>query len=474
MIAPSGLETERRDDTAFDDAALADLTPRFRGELIRSGDTQYDDARASWNGAIDRHPGLIARCTSTADVVAAVRYARERDLLVAVRGGGHNVAGTAVCDGGLVVDLSPMKGLWDDPAGRTARAQPGLLWGEFDRETQAFGLAAPGGIVSHTGIAGLTLGGGLGWLMRRHGLAADNVLSADVVTADGNFLRASADEHADLFWGLRGGGGNFGVVTSFEYRLHPVGPVVLAGVMLYPAAKARVVLGFYRDFIETAPDELTTITVLRMAPPAPFLPPSVHGQPVVVIGACYAGSVEEGERVVAPLRRCGKPLVDLIRPTPYVSHQGFFDATAPHGLGYYWKSEYVPSLSDALIDTLAERAWSAPTPESYTIIFHLGGAISRRDSEGSAFEDRRAAHAVNIDAVWSEPARASACIAWTRELWEAVRPFSTGRVYVNFLGDEGQDRVRAAYGEAKYERLRALKRKHDPTNFFRMNQNIRP
>ena len=474
MAARSAFETERRDATVIDDAALSDLVQQFRGELIRPGDTQYDSARAIWNGAIDRHPALVARCTSTADVRAAVRFAREHDLLVSVRGGGHNVAGTAVCDDGLVIDLSPMKGVWVDPAGRSARAQPGLLWGEFDRETQAFGLAAPGGIISHTGIAGLTLGGGFGWLMRRYGLAADNVLSADVVTADGNHLRATAEEHADLFWGLRGGGGNFGVVTSFEYRLHAVGPTVLAGVMLHPAAKARAVLGFYRDFIATAPDELTTIAVLRMAPPAPFLPPSVHGQPVVVIGACYAGSVEKGESVVAPLRRFGEPLVDLIRPTPYVAHQALFDPSAPHGLGYYWKSEYVPSLSDALIDTLAERAWRAPTPESYTIIFHLGGAVGRQDPEGSAFEDRRAAHAVNIDAVWSDPARAPACIAWTRELWEAVRPYSTGRVYVNFLGDEGQDRVRAAYGDDKYERLRALKRKYDPTNFFRMNQNIRP
>ena len=416
----------------------------------------------------------MARCTGAADVRAAVRCAREHDLLVAVRGGGHNVAGTAVCDGGLVIDLSPMKGLQVDPAGRTARAQAGLLWGELDRETQASGLAVTGGIISHTGIAGLTLGGGFGWLMRRYGLAADNVLSADVITADGDLLRASAEEHADLFWGLRGGGGNFGVVTSFEYRLHPVGPIVLAGVMLHPAAKAREVLGSYREFLESAPDELTTIVVLRAAPPAPFLPSWVHGRPVVVIGACYAGPVEEGERAVAPLRGLGEPLVDLIRPTPYVAHQAFFDATAPHGLGYYWKSEYVPSLSDALIDTLAERAWEAPTPESYTILFHLGGAVGRQNPEGSAFEDRQAAHAVNIDAVWSEPARASACIAWTRELWEAVRPYSTGRVYVNFLGEEGQDRVRAAYGQHKYERLRELKRRHDPMNFFRLNQNIRP
>jgi FAD/FMN-containing dehydrogenase len=310
--------------------------------------------------------------------------------------------------------------------------------------------------------------------MRRCGLAADNIVSADVVTADGQFVRASAEENADLFWGLRGGGGNFGVVTSFKFRLHAVGPTVLAGVLLYPAARAPEVLRRYRDFIESAPDELTTIVVLRMAPPAPFIPQSVHGQPVVVIGACYSGSIEEGERTLAQLRELGEPLAGAIRPTPYVSHQALFDPTAPHGLGYYWKSEYVPSLSDPLIDTLVERAWQAPTPESYTIIFQLGGAVGREDPEGSAFEDRRAGHALNIDAVWSEPGRASECIAWTRELWEAVRPHSTGRVYVNFLGDEGQDRVRAAYGDAKYERLRTLKRKYDPANVFRLNQNIRP
>ncbi|MGH7321844.1 MAG: FAD-binding oxidoreductase [Candidatus Rokuibacteriota bacterium] len=474
MAVRKVFETERRRETALDDATLADLARHFRGELIRRDDPPYDAARRIWNGAIDRRPALIARCTGVADVQAAVRFAREHDLVVAVRGGGHNVAGTAVCDDGVVIDLSPMKGMWVDPAARTGRAQAGLLWGEFDHETQAFGLATPGGIITHTGIGGLTLGGGLGWLMRRHGLTCDNLLSADLVTADGELLRASAEEHADLFWGLRGGGGNFGVVTSFEYRLHPVGPIVLAGVMLHPAARAREVLGFYRDYIAAAPDELTTIVVLRMAPPAPFLPPSVHGQPVVVIGACYAGPLEEGERAVAPLRRFGEPLVDLIRPTPYASHQALFDPTAPHGLNYYWKSEYLPPLSDALIDTLTEHAWRVETPESYTIMFHLGGAVGRQDPEGSAFEDRRATHAAVIDAVWSEPARASACVAWTQKFWEAIRPCSTGHIYVNFLGEEGQDRVRAAYGEAKYERLRALKRKYDPTNFFRMNQNIVP
>jgi FAD/FMN-containing dehydrogenase len=446
----------------------------FRGEIIQPGDGAYESARRVWNGAIDRHPALVARATGAADVRAAVRFARDRDLPLAVRGGGHNVAGTAVCDGGVVLDCSPLKGVWVDPAARTARAQAGLLWGELDRETQGFGLATTGGIISHTGIAGLTLGGGIGWLMRKHGLAADNLLSADVVTAEGECLRASEREHADLFWGLRGGGGNFGVVTSFEYRLHPVGPIVLAGVLLHPAARAREVLAFYRDYVASAPDELTTIAVLRMAPPAPFLPPQVHGQPVVVIGACYAGPVEEGERAVARLRRFGEPLVDLIRPTPYVAHQALFDATAPHGLGYYWKSEYLPPLGDALIDTLVEHAWRVATPESYTIIFHLGGAVGSADPEASAFEDRRAAHAVVIDAVWSEPARAADAIGWTRDFWEAVRPHATGRLYVNFLGEEGQDRVRAAYGAAKYERLRALKRTYDPTNCFRLNQNVAP
>jgi FAD/FMN-containing dehydrogenase len=474
MTIRTGPETARGHHTALDDAAIAGLSRHFRGALTRPGDAAYDAQRRIWNGAIDRRPALIARCTGAADVRAAVGFARERELVVALRGGGHNVAGTAVCDGGIVVDLSPMKGTWVDPRARVARAQPGLLWGEFDHETQPFGLATPGGIVSHTGIAGLTLGGGLGWLMRRHGLTSDNLLSADVVTADGAIVRASAEENADLFWGLRGGGGNFGIVTSFEYRLHAVGPTVLAGVILHPAAMAREVLSFYRDYIASAPDELMTIVVLRMAPPAPFLPESIHGQPVVIIAVCWAGPVEEGERAIAPLRRFGEPLADLIRPTPYASHQALLDPSVPHGLGYYWKSEYLRPLSDALIDTLVAHAWPLPTPESYAAVFHMGGAVGREDPDGSAFEDRRATHAMTIDGVWSEPAASGTCIAWARGFWEAVRPHSTGRVYMNFLGEEGEDRVRAAYGTAKYERLRALKRKYDPTNFFRMNQNIVP
>lgn len=474
MAAGKLLETERRRDFVLDDADIADLARHFRGELIRRNDPTYDSARRVWNGAIDRYPALVARCTGVADVLAAVRFARERELAVAVRGGGHNVAGTAVCDDGVVIDLSLMKGMWVDPRARTARAQAGLLWGEFDHETQRFGLATPGGIVTHTGISGLTLGGGLGWLMRRHGLTCDNLLSADVVTADGELVRASAGENVDLFWGLRGGGGNFGIVTSFDYRLHPVGPTVLAGVVLHPAARAREVLDFYRHYIESAPDELMTIVVLRMAPPAPFLPAEIHGQPVVIIAVCYAGPVEEGERVTTPLRRFGEPLADLIQPTPYASHQAMLDASVPHGLGYYWKSEYLPPLSDGLLDTLTEHAWRVATPASYTALFHLGGAVGREDPDGSAFEDRRATHAMTIDGVWSESVDSGPCIAWARAFWEAVRPHSTGRVYVNFLGDEGQDRVRTAYGATKYERLRALKRKYDPANFFRMNQNIVP
>ena len=472
MTAGKVLETEGRSDIVLDDADVADLTRYFRGELIRRDDPSYDSARRIWNGAIDRYPALVARCTGAADVIAAVRFAREHELTVAVRGGGHNVAGTAVCDDGVVIDLSPMKGMWVDPVARTARAQPGLLWGEFDHETQRFGLATTGGIVTHTGVAGLTLGGGLGWLMRRYGLTCDNLLSADVVTADGELVRASTEENADLFWGLRGGGGNFGIVTSFEYRLHPVGPTVLAGAILHPAAKASEVLHFYRQYIASVPDELMTIVALRKAPQD--LPAEIRGQPVVIVAVCYAGPVEEGERVLAPLRRFGKPLVDLIEPKPYASHQSMLDATVPHGLGYYWKSESLPPLGDALIATLTEHAWRVATPDSYSALFHLGGAVGRQDPDSTAFEDRRATHAMTIDAVWREPSASGASIAWVQNFWEAVRPHSTGRVYVNFLGQEGQDRVRAAYGAAKYERLRTLKRKYDPTNFFRMNQNIVP
>jgi FAD/FMN-containing dehydrogenase len=442
------------------------------GEVLRPGDEGYEPARTLWNGAIDTRPGAIARCRGSADVLAAVRYAHEAGLQVAVRGGGHNVAGTASCDGGLVLDLSPMKGVQVDPGARTVWAQPGLLWGELDHETQAFGLATTGGIVTHTGIAGLTLGGGIGWLMRKHGLTCDNLLAVDLVSADGRLLRASEREQPELFWGVRGGGGNFGVVTAFQYRLHQVGPTVLAGPIMFPADGARELLRFYRDLAETAPDELTTVVNLRHAPSLPFIPEHLHGVPVINVVVCWAGPIERGERVLEPLRRYGRPLLDLIAPKPYRAHQGTFDATVPHGLHYFWRSEYLGALDDRAIDTLVEHAWANRSPRSYTIMFQLGGAVRRVPDQATSFSGRGAGFAVNINAV-ALPEEYGEQSAWARRFGQALHPLSAG-VYMNFLSDEGQDRVRAAYGPITYDRLAALKAVWDPDNFFRRNQNIKP
>ena len=458
---------------SLDQASVEPIREAFGGLLISPDHPGYDEARKVWNGMIDKRPALIARCTGTADVRCAVRFAREHDLLVAVRGGGHNVAGTAVCDGGLVIDLSRMKGMRVDPVQCTARAQPGLLWGEFDRETQAFGLACPGGIVTHTGIAGLTLGGGFGWLQRKYGLTCDNLRSVDVVTADGEFLTVNAEDHADLFWGIRGGGGNFGIVTSFEYELHDVGPQILAGVLVHPAESAIQALHFYREYISEVPDDLTVFVALRNAPPAPWLPDHLHGDPVLIFAVCYSGSnIGEGERLLQPLRSFGQPLVDLIRPTAYTTHQGFFDATVPHGLRYYWKSHYLRSLSDDAIASIVSHAWRMRSPGSYSLLFQLGGAISKVREHDSAFSGRDAPHAITLDGVSSEEGQDD--IEWVQDYFSSLRPFSTGGVYMNFLGTEGQDRVRASYGADKYDRLVALKNKYDPTNFFRVNQNIEP
>ena len=442
---------------------------------IAPDDAGYDAARAIWNGAIERRPACIARCTGVADVVAAVRFARERDLVVAVRPGGHGVGGHALCDGGLVIDLSPMKGIRVDPAARTARAEAGVLWGEFDRETQLHGLATVGGIVTHTGIAGLTLGGGIGWLTRKHGATVDNLLSADVVTAEGELLTASGDENPDLFWGIRGGGGNFGVVTSFEYRLHPVGPIVLAGPIFHPLEDAPEVLAFYREFIATAPDELTTIFELSVAPPVPFLPEDVHGKPIVMVGACYAGAPEDGIEVVRPLKEFGNPIVDLLEPKLYTALQSMFDPSVPHGWHRYWKSVELPLLTDDAIDTLVAHASAQTSPKSYCIVFQLGGALARAGEDVTAFSQRDAGLNVNVNAVWTEDdPEGERHIAWARDFFSAMQPHARGRVYLNFLGDEGAERVRHAYGERQYERLVELKRTYDPTNFFRRNQNIEP
>jgi FAD/FMN-containing dehydrogenase len=462
----------------------ASAAPKVEAELLRAGvrgpvilpaDPGYDAARAIWNGAIDRRPACIVRCTGVADVVAAVDFARERDLLVAVRSGGHGVGGHALCDGGVVIDLSPMKGIRVDPVARTARAEAGVLWGELDRETQLHGLATVGGIVTHTGIAGLTLGGGIGWLMRKHGATVDNLLSADVVTARGEIVTASEEENPDLFWAIRGGGGNFGVVTSFEYRLHPVGPVVLAGPVFHLLEDAREVLRFYREFIAGVPDELTTIFELSVAPPAPFLPEEVHGKQVVMVGACYAGSPDEGAEVVRPLKQFGRPIADLLEPKRYTALQSMFDPMVPHGWHRYWKSVELPPLTDTAIDTLVEHAPAVTSPKSYCIVFQLGGALARVSEDETAFSQRDAAHNVNVNAVWTEEdPDAERHIAWAREYFDALQPHAGGRVYVNFLGEEGGNRVRQAYGARNYERLVELKRAYDPTNLFRLNQNIEP
>ena len=454
---------------------LERLRDSLRGPVIGPDDEGYEAARAIWNGAIDRRPACIARCTGVADVVAAVRFARERDLLVAVRSGGHGVGGHAVCDDGLVIDLSPMKGIRVDPAAQTARAEAGVLWGELDRETQLNGLATVGGIVTHTGIAGLTLGGGIGWLTRKLGATVDNLLSVDLVTAEGELLTASGEENPDLFWGIRGGGGNFGVVTSFEYRLHRVGPTVLAGPIFHPLDDAREVLAFYREFIAAAPDELTTIFELSVAPPLPFLPEDVHGKPIVMVGACYAGTAEDGVAVVRPLKELGTPIVDLLEPQPYLALQSMFDPFVPHGWHRYWKSVELPPLTDDAIDTLVEHAAAFTSPKSYCIVFQLGGALARAGEDETAFSQRDAAHNVNINAVWTEDdPEGERHVAWARDFFSAMQPHAGGRVYVNFLGDEGAERVRQAYGDRQYERLVELKRAYDPTNFFRLNQNIEP
>jgi FAD/FMN-containing dehydrogenase len=448
-----------------DDAAIQQFRTSLHGALLRPNDHGY--------GLINRRPALIARCSGVADVIAAVKFARAHGLLVAVRGGGHNVAGTAVCDGGLVIDLSGMKGLRVDPDRRTARAQPGLTMAEFDRETQAFGLATTAGMVSTTGIGGLTLGGGIGWLMRKHGLTCDNLRSADLVTAEGEFLKSSEDENADLFWGLRGGGGNFGIVTSFEYQLHPLGRV-LTGRIVYPMAKARELLRFYREYTPTVPDELTSIVSLRICPALSIYPFEIHGTQIVSLLVCYAGPPEAGERVLRPLREFGSVIVDLVRPQPYCLHQTLFDAGVPAGILAYYKTQHLAALTDEVIDTVVDCSTRISSPQSNVLIYQLGGAMRRVGEDAMAYSHRDPAYTLELTTYWSDALESDEHVRWTREFWAAVRPLSTGGAFLNFLGDEGAAGVRAAFPPEKYERLVALKNKYDPTNFFRLNQNIKP
>jgi FAD/FMN-containing dehydrogenase len=451
--------------------------PGFRGEVIAAEDADYDDARAVWNGRIDRRPRLIARCTGAADVAAAVRFARDRDLEIAVRGGGHNVAGTAVCDDGIVIDLSAMRAVSVNSAERMAQVQGGALWGDVDHETQAYGLATTGGIVGHTGVGGVSLGGGIGWLMRKHGLTVDNLVEAEVVTARGDIVRASANDHPDLFWALRGGGGNLGVVTSFRFALHPVGPTVIAGPVFWAADDTTDVMSFYKEFVAEAPDELGTVIRLGTVPPLPVISHELHFRPAIAVACCYAGSVADGERVVRALRQFGTPLVDLVGPTLYVDHQSGIDDTVPHGWHYYWKATSIATLSDEVIDVVAQHAYRARSPRSYTAMFHMGGAVAKVPRDATAYPGRDIAHNIIIDAAWladQDDMLGTSEIGWARGFLQALQPHRAG-VYVNFLdADDDTSRVREAYGEDTFLRLTEIKATYDPENVFHNNKNVKP
>ena len=459
------VELPAHSTLTIDEATIEALRASLGGPLLRPGDDGYDAVRQIFNGMIDRRPALIARCTTTGDVIKAVNFAREQGLIVSVRGGGHNVAGNAICDGGLMIDLSLMQGIRVDPAARTVRAQPGLTWRAFDRECQAFGLATTGGAVSSTGIAGLTLGGGFGWLGRSYGMTCDDLISADVVLADGTLVTASADENADLFWGLRGGGGNFGIVTSFEYRLHPVGPV-LGGMLVYPLDRAKDVLRTFRDFNASAPDASSVFAAMMTTP---------EGSQVLALLVCYNGPIEQGEKLLRPLREQTAPIADLVAPIPYEQMQTLLDEGFPFGLQNYWKSEFLKSLPDEAIDLVVDRFAATPSPLSAVVFEQFGGAYRRVASDENAFGHRDWDYNFLIISRWTDPADAEPNIRWARDLWNAVQPFAAGVVYVNYLegGQEGANRIRAAYG-ANYDRLAALKERYDPTNFFRLNQNIQP
>ena len=461
---PAGAELE---------AVINALRPALRGDVVLPGDAGYDEARAIWNGMIDRRPAVIVRCRGAADVRRAVLFARETGLPLAVRGGGHNIAGNALCDGGVVIDLSPMRSVWVDPAKRVARVEAGCTLGDVDHETQAFGLAVPVGINSTTGIAGLTLGGGFGWLSRSRGLTIDSLLSADVVTAGGELVRASDTENPDLFWAIRGGGGNFGIVTSFEFRLHPVGPEVFAGLVVHALDDAPAVLRFYREFMKTAPEELACWFVMRQAPPLPFLPPEWHGREILALAICHSGDPADAESVSAPLRGFGSPVGAHVGPMPFTAWEQILDPLLTPGARNYWKSHDFTELSDGLVEVLVDAARHIPDPQTEIAFAELGGAVARVPDGATAYGHRNAEYVINVHGRWADPEKDQACIAWARRLFDAAAPFATGAVYVNFLTQEETDRVPAAYG-ANYARLVEVKRRYDPENLFRVNQNISP
>ena len=468
------MTTEATIPHVLGEATLAEFEQGLSGTLVRPGDEAYDEARSTWNGAHDRRPALIVRCAGVADVMRAVDFARSEDLVVAVRGGGHSIPGFSSCDGGVVIDLSGMNAVRVNPARGTAVAEGGATWADLDHETQAFGLAVTGGLVSSTGIAGFTLGGGIGWLMRKCGLACDNLIGADVVTADGQLVHASEDENPDLLWGLRGGGGNFGIVTSLEYRLHAVGPMVYAGPIFFAGDRAEEILRFYRDWVRGLPDEVTTLVNLTTAPPAPFLPEWSHGKPIVAVIAVHAGQPEEGRALVQPLKDLGDPIADLIGVMPYEGMQSLLDGLWTPGAHNYMRSSYVDDMGDGAVAALVDRHGAVPSPHSEIHVHHFGGAVARVGDADTAFGGRSAEYVLNVIARTPEAEGFDTNVAWARETVEAMAPVSRAGAYTNFMGDAGDERLRATYGDEKYERLVALKRRYDPTNVFRLNQNITP
>ena len=468
------MATEAAIPHMLGEATLAELEQGLSGQLVRPGDASYDEARAIWNGAHDARPALVVHCAGVADVIRAVDFARSENLVVAVRGGGHSIPGFSTCDGGIVIDLSKMRGVHVDPARKTATAEGGTTWAELDHETQAFGLAVTGGLVSSTGVAGFTLGGGIGWLMRKYGLACDNLIGADVVTADGKLVHASEQENAELLWGLRGGGGNFGIVTSFEFQLHPVGPTVLAGPVFFDGDRAEEIARWYRDWTRDLPDEVTTLLNFTTAPPAPFLPESIHGKRVVAVVAACAGDPDQAAAYVQPLKDLADPVADLLGPIPYVGLQSLLDALWEKGAHNYFSASYVDEISDSAISALCERHRVVPSPHSEIHIQHFGGAIARVGDDESAFGNRSANYVMNVIARSPSAEGFADNVAWARGTTQALAPVSREGAYTNFMGDANDARLRASYGDAKYERLVALKRAYDPTNVFRLNQNVKP
>ncbi len=456
----------------LDDETLDELCAGIRGEIIVAGQEAYDDTRQIWNAMIDRRPGVIVRCSGTADVRHAVRFARSRNLLVSVRGAGHNIAGKSLADEALLIDLSAMHSVQVDPERRIATVGPGATLGDLDHEAQQYGLAVPVGINSTTGVGGLTLGGGFGWISRKHGLTIDNLIAAEVVTADGERLRCDAHQHPDLFWAIRGGGGNFGIVTSFEFRLHAVGPMVMSGPVVYPYDQARDVLHAYRSVCKDNPDELTVWAVIRDAPPLPFLDPQDHGKLSLIIVALYNGPMDAGEKALATLRELGEPIADGFAPHPFIAFQQAFDPLLTPGARNYWKSHNFASLSDELIDMLVEYGGKLPSPQSEIFLAQLGGQINRVASDATAYPHRDVEFVMNVHTRWDDVGDDRACIAWAREFFDATKPMATGGVYVNFISED-EERVDGAYG-GNYARLAQVKAQYDPENFFRVNQNIAP